>query len=165
MIRPSKHSTETSPYDFALERTVVRSLKDLPAFLEGAPGVIVLVAPTSYDLPDYGNVLARVVSCAVGDFERRDGGLLYVEATDTEAKIQTSFDKKLQNYPRIIVLCETQNNLPPVVTVTVDAVIELSPITAEDLKAACKATLGQKVSIKQATAALQFPSQLLWAAL
>jgi len=165
MIRPSKHSTETSPYDFALERTVVRSLKDFPAFLEGAPGVIVLVAPQGYDLPDYGSVLVRVVSCAVGDLGPCDGGLLYVKATDSEAKIQTSFDRELQNYKRIIVLAETRDNLPPLLMVAVDAVVELSPVTADDLKAACKATLGQKISIKQAAAALQFPSKLLWAAL
>lgn len=165
MVRLPSNKQKSSTYQHALERTVRRALKAAPQFADGGAGAVVLVAPEDYDLSDYGEILTRIVSTNNEDFYRSDSGLLYLWASDSEAKVLKSFDKEFQSNHRVIVITETRQNLPALIKVATDAVIDLQAITPQDFRAACKVVLKLRMSLRQARQAFRFPSELVWAAL
>ncbi|WP_413711837.1 AAA family ATPase [Rhizobium sp. Rhizsp82] len=149
---------------YALYRTFERALDQTPVFKEGGSGVIALVVPPGRKAEEY---KACAVAYLFGEVDR-DGwdkvGYAIVSASDKADRVKAEFSEKCAGRDRAIVLTEVKT-LPSIVSVTLDAVIKIDPVTEDDLREACLHVLRIRVTAKQANRLLSFPWELMLAAL
>jgi ATP-dependent Zn protease len=149
---------------YALYRTFERALDQWKDFQLGGPGTVVLITPEGQAAGDY---KACAIAFLYEGVERDDYdhvGYACISATDKPERAKSEFDDKCSKRERAIVITETRN-LPPIISVAADIVIDLEPINDGDIREACERVLKLKMTSKQARRLLVFPRELMFAAI
>lgn len=144
--------------------TFERALDQCPEFKLGGRGIVALVTPQGRHSEDF---KACAVAFLFEDVERDDWEHLGYACVNSTAKpewIAAEFEEKCSKRERAILITQT-GNLPPLIAVAVDIVIEIEPMTALDLRQACAKVLNLIVSDKQARKLLSFPPDMMFAAI
>ena len=146
----------SSVKNYAFFCTVMRALEAAPAFLDGGPGVIVLVAPDGTDLRDYSVAAAAILYDNRSREECRNAGYTCIRTNGNPAKATWELDKDCLTKSRAIFFSDTKT-LPASVLLAADAVFHLEAVGAADLQAACRMVLKLKVGVRQARELLKYP--------
>ncbi|OCP19675.1 MULTISPECIES: AAA family ATPase [unclassified Ensifer] len=156
---------QSSAYEFALKCCVGRAVRAATAFASGGPGLVVLIAPERTPVIDYVKSVTSLLNGGDADYLTRDLGLMCIDPKDRVAKVIGQFESECRDKRRAAVITAAKELVPAVIELAADAVVEIPPISARDLQAACRCVLNINVSHEQAEKALSFPHQLLWSAL
>lgn len=154
----------TSVRHYALYLTFERALEKRPAFRDGGGGIIALSVPAGRRADEY---KTSAVAYLFGDIDRNGWdnlGYALFSTSDKSDRVKAEFAEKCANKERAIVVTEVRS-LPAAVSVALDAMIEIDPITHDDLRKACSHVLKLKVSAKQAKRLMSFPWELMLTAL
>ncbi|CAN7393929.1 AAA family ATPase [Rhizobium sp. LjRoot98] len=154
----------SSVKNYAFHCTVMRALEAVPAFLDGGPGVLVLVAPDGTDLHDYSVAAAAILYDNRSREECREAGYTCIRTKGNPAKATWELDKDCLTKSRAIFFSDTKT-LPASVMLAADMVLDLDPVNAADLQAACRMVLKLKVGVRQARELLKYPIDKLAIAL
>jgi SpoVK/Ycf46/Vps4 family AAA+-type ATPase len=149
---------------YALYLAFERALDKCPYFKLGGRGIVALVTPRGRLAEDY---KACAVAFLFDGVENGDWDHLGYACVNSSAKpewIAAEFEEKCLKRERAILITQT-TNLPPLVEVGLDIVIEIEPINALDLRQACAKVLNLVVSDKQARKLLSFPTDMMFAAI
>ncbi len=144
--------------------TFERALDKCPDFKLGGRGLVALVTPQGRFAEDY---KACAVAFLFEGVENGDWDHLGYACVNSSAKpewIAAEFEEKCSKCERAILITQT-TNLPPLVQVAIDIVIEIEPINALDLRQACAKVLNLIVSDKQARKLLSFPPDMMFTAI
>lgn len=144
---------------------VKRAFRQHSLLAAGGPGFVAMFTPEKYALSEFQK---HVVDELYGDdsfFRRDDIHLAFMKLQGNQSEILDDYTSHFQNKSRVVVLLEHGVALPPLIDLACDGVIEIAPITADDLKSASMAVLRKRMSDQQATALLSYPREYMWAAL
>ncbi len=150
--------------NYAFHCTVMRALEAVPAFLDGGPGVIVLVAPGGSDLNNYSAAAAAILYDNRSREQCRNAGYTCIRTNGNPAKAMWELDKDCLTKSRAIFFSDTKT-LPASVMLAADMTLDLEPVNAADLQAACRIVLKLKVGVRQARELLKYPIDKLVIAL
>ncbi|KQQ36500.1 ATP-dependent Zn protease [Rhizobium sp. Leaf306] len=148
----------------SLYLTLLRALTNFEPFFSGGPGIVGLITPPEHTAKDY---LAAAGAYLYDGAERGDHdayGILCVGTAEKDHKIEYNFKSDLSGKTRGILISEI-GMLPPLVVVSVDAILPIEPITPDDLRQACKVAIDVRVTLKQARGLLTFPPDVMFSAL
>ncbi len=154
----------SSVKNYAFYRTFERALDNCPGFKIGGPGVVAAVVPPQSSAEDFKPCAIAFLYDGVEQDAWDHIGYACIGAGAKQEWIKNEFAERCGKRSRALLITETRN-LPPHVAVAVDTFIDVEPITTDDLQEACSKVLKIRVSKKQASQLLTFPSDLLFAAL
>lgn len=149
---------------YSLYLSLSRALANCEPFHTGGLGIVALLTPVEHTAKDY--LVAAGSYLYAGD-QRGDHdalGVLCIGSGENDHKIESSFENKLLGKARAILISEV-SALPPLVNVSVDAIVPIGPITPDDLRQACKLAIDVRVTLHQAKALLTFPPKVMFSAL
>lgn len=160
MIKMKKKDLSRSLEDNAYQCVTRRLLRRIEGFLDGKPGFVILIAQPGINPADY---YPAVAADLFGDDypERSNCGLMVIKSGEKPAAIIGKFDVECRSRHRIVVMASDRECIPPEIRFSADIIIDVPPVSARDLKAACKAVLEIEVTAAQAKEALKAPWQLL----
>ncbi|SCX31372.1 ATP-dependent zinc metalloprotease FtsH [Agrobacterium sp. DSM 25558] len=144
---------------------VKRAFREHSLLAAGGPGFVAMVTPKGYALSEFQK---HVVDELYGDdpfFRRDDIHLAFMKLQGNQSDIMDDYTTHFQTKLRVVILLEHGVEVPPLINLACDGVIEIAPIKAIDLKAASMAVLRKPMSDEQAAALLSYPREYLWAAL
>jgi cell division protease FtsH len=150
--------------NYAFHCSLMRALEEVPAFLDGGPGVIVLVAPDGTDLNDYSAAAAAILYDNRSREECRNAGYTCIRTNGNPTKAMWELDKDCLTKSRAIFFSDTKT-LPASVMLAADMTLDLEPVNAADLQAACRMVLKLKVGVRQARELIKYPIDKLVIAL
>ncbi|MBY5708080.1 AAA family ATPase [Rhizobium leguminosarum] len=163
--KPRKRQKPASTYGFALHCCITRAVRAVPAFAAGAPGILVLITPPGKTTFDYVKPITTALHGSEVDYLGRDLGFMCITSRDRPAKSIGEFETECRDKHRAIVIAESREIVPTVISLAADAVIDIPPITPKDLQAACRCVLKIEATEAQAAEALSYPEVMLWSAL
>ncbi|MEB2845974.1 AAA family ATPase [Endobacterium cereale] len=152
-----------TPKDVALYCTLRRSLRKAPDFLFGRDQIVMLTVPPGYCAEDYDNSAASLIRRLAA--ERDDMAYVMIAATDKPRVIIKRLTDDYSRRRRVLILRETGAEMPLSASLGIDIEIDLSPISAMDLRIGCRRAYQIAVTHDQACAMLEFPLDHLSAAL
>jgi ATP-dependent Zn protease len=162
---PKKSKVLTSVYHLALYLTIKRALRARDGFDQDGDGIVQLDAPLGVDADDYMAPLARYLYGGQNERMLDDVAFLIINTGDKQRVILSAFDDKIEEARRAVIVRENGAEVPTRLSLAVDQVIALQPISPIDLRIACRRNLQMSISEAQAKQALAHPPALLWAAL
>ncbi len=147
--------------DFVLYCCLVRTLRQQPTFLRARRGFVIVVLPVDYEPDHFRRATADVLygmslhsnDPAVNSFN--------ILAKTRRERILREFLDDYQHTKMLLGFADSREAIPPVVELAADAIIDLSPITPRDLRAACRVVAKIKISDDQAKTLLSFPIEML----
>ncbi len=146
--------------------TIKRALKAYRPFIAGDSSFVILIAPEGYDPDDYRRpVYDGFVEVRYGGFRQADFGFVVATADQKPEKVKREYEEELRDKKRALLISEKRDNLPVLVELATDAVIDLTPVQPADLIAGAKLFYGLKLTEYEANAILQYPLLKVWAAL
>ncbi|MGO4568688.1 AAA family ATPase [Rhizobium sp. 2YAF20] len=154
----------SSVLHYALFCTFTRALNAHPAFALGATGLVVMLTPPGQPARDYGPSAGAFLYEGLARSDYDTVGFQFVAAREKPEKIKSEFGAECARKVRAIVISET-DNLPVSIMVAADVIVQLEPVSENDLRDACRDVLNLKVSAKQAKQLLAFPQELMVSAL
>ncbi len=90
---------------------------------------------------------------------------MYILASDKPSRVFNNYASEIEGRRRAVILVEAEAEIPTIVRVAADMIMELPPVSARDLQVTCRVAFSKKISKEDAEEALRHPSDLLWAAL
>ncbi|MBO9133573.1 AAA family ATPase [Rhizobium sp. B230/85] len=163
--KPRKRQKPASAYGFALHCSVTRAVRSVPAFAAGAPGILVLITPKGKAPFDYVKPITTALHGSDVDYLGRDLGFMCIVSKDRPEKSIGEFETECRDKHRAIVIAESRDMVPTVISLAADAVIDIPPITPTDLQASCHCALNIEATEQQAAEALSYPEAMVWSAL
>ncbi|ANL39531.1 AAA family ATPase [Rhizobium phaseoli] len=163
--KPRKRQKPASSYGFALHCCITRAVRSVPAFAAGGPGVLVLITPGGKPPFDYVKPVTTALHGTEVDYLGRELGFMCIVSKDRPAKSIGEFETECRDKHRAIVIAESREIVPTVISLAADAVVDIPPITPKDLQAACHCALKIEATEEQAAEALSYPEAMLWSAL
>ncbi len=163
-IRTVNPKITSSVKQFAIYCTFERALAQYRDFLDGGPGTLALVTPNGYDPEEYKTCAAAFLYDGVDRYDRDQLGFVCVSECQKPLIVKSDFEEICAKKKRAVVVTDSRN-LPPIVSLAIDAFIDLEPISPDDLREACKRVLKLRTTVKQASRLLEFPLDLMFAAL
>jgi SpoVK/Ycf46/Vps4 family AAA+-type ATPase len=163
-IDTQNHRIRSSVKHYALYCTLLRALDNFKTFKLGGPGLVALITPSRQTAGDYVPTVGAFLYEGLNRDEADAVGYYCITANEKANRAKAEFESKCLDKTRAIVVSETRD-LPAVIIVATDLVIQLDPITEADLQEACKSVLNLKVSIRQSRQLLVFPQELMFSAL
>lgn len=164
MSRSKKQtSAPKSMRKYIFDSIIIRALREHSLFAAGGPGFLVLVTPDGY-LPS--EFRSSVIDQLYDDdrFYRSDSvGCFLVTLKDKTSKFEDEYSE-CSKRERVIAVIEKGVELPPTIQLAADLVINIPPITTDDLKAAARAVVRRPMTDEEAHTALSYPREHLWAA-
>lgn len=160
----SKSKPIKGPYQLALFFGLKRSLRRHSNFYQGEEAFLLLKAPRDVDPGDYAPGVVRIFNQAP-NLNLEKAGFMTIRASEKNAAVLNNFESECEEKNRVIIIRDHDADTPPRVALAIDDEVTLEAITPLDFRAACRVALGIRVSQSQAEAALEHPSELLWAAL
>lgn len=157
-------TVRSSVKHYSLYLTVLRALTNYEPFFSGGSGIVALLTPPGHTSKDYLAASGAYLYDEADKREREQLGILCVGADEKSHKIEYNYNSDLSGKTRAILISEV-GDLPPLVVVSVDAIIPIGPITPEDLRQACWIAIGVRVTLKQAERLLNFPLEVMFSAL
>jgi len=147
--------------DHALRFPLRRALREVPEFVQGQPGIIVLLVsqdqePSAF-LPAIALELYSPKQTGIHDISS-----MAISQNERKESTTERFRRNCLKSQRAIVVACAEDDLPVPVRLAVDRVLNVGPMLASDLQAACKEMLGLRISKRQATEALTYPWNYLW---
>lgn len=159
--KPSSKRVPKTVREYALYCTMQNALRVHRRFKAGGPGLVVLKTPDGYSANDYVNgVIAQLYPH--DDYRRSDAGFICISAGSTSRKSAEAFREDCQDKFRAIVIVEDGATVPAEVILAADFIVDVPPISARHLRAACWVVLKVRVSEAEAAAILKFPLQYVW---
>lgn len=150
--------------DVALYITLHRALKQYPRFIRWGRGSVLLHAPEGYEPKEYATALLRVLF-PYDEYVKDMSGYMYIEVGSTASRVISDFETECANKDRALVIAEAEALIPALIEIGVDVVADLSPMTARDLRIACRAALGLRMTQAQSEKLITHPHEYIWAAL
>ncbi|KAA9387728.1 AAA family ATPase [Neorhizobium galegae] len=163
--KPRKRQKPASAHGFALHCTVTRAVRSVPAFAAGAPGILVLITPEGKSPFDYVKAITTALHGSEVDYLGRDLGFMCIVSKDRPEKSIGEFETECRDKHRAIVIAESKDIVPTVISLAADATVDIPPIVPTDFRAACHCVLKIDATEAQATEALSYPDVMLWSAL
>lgn len=157
-------TVRSSVKHYSLYLTVLRALTNYEPFFSGGSGIVALLTPPGHTAKDYLAAAGAYLYDEADKREREQFGILCVGADEKSHKIEYNYNSDLIGKTRAILISEV-GDLPPLVVVSVDAIIPIGPITPEDLRQACGIAIGVRVTLKHAARLLTFPPEVMFSAL
>jgi cell division protease FtsH len=140
-----------------------RALRQVPDFVKGADGVVLLNVPAGQAAEDYdacAETLLRRMSTG-----RDDMGYMMIASTDKPRVTIKALDGDLDRKRRVLLFREANVDLPFQVSLKVDIEIDIPPMTIMDFRIGCRIGYQIGVSSLEAEAAMSYPLPHVWAAL
>lgn len=157
--KPRRHK---SVRDYALYCTVVRTIKQSPAYFHGSKGFIILVVPEGFDPEHYGPTAIDILHGDNSLFGRNDVDFFSISTKSKRDKIVDEFVSNYQSKNKLLAFSENHEMIPSVLKLAADTILDLPVISPRDLRAACRIVLGMKLTESQAEQILSYPLDLVW---
>ncbi|WP_312403745.1 AAA family ATPase [Rhizobium sp.] len=151
------------PQDAALYCTLLRALRNAPAFKDGQRCVVLLNVGNAQTAEDYDVSAANIVLRQSSD--RDDIGYWMIANADTPRAIAKKFERDLGKARRTLIFREVGAEIPMQAMLGVDVEIDIPPISATDFRIACRTAYQIDVSAAEAEALMTYPLGQTWAAL
>ena len=164
MKKSSKTNLHVSVRDHALNQTVLKAMKAATEFLEGAAGVVVLVAHEGTPVGHYHTGCMSVLFGGHDGFENAEHGFIVIY-DDTRETVGEKYVTECRWKKRVLVIAQSRDLIPSEIELAADHILEIPVVTNQDFRAACKAVLQIEPTLKQAKEALSFPTESVWTAL
>lgn len=164
MLISAIEKLRTSVKDAALHCSLMRALDEDQPFKGGGAGGVLLVTPEFHPPADYRYAVLAYLYEGEDIDDPRNVGYVCISGNDKPDRMTFAFDEQCTDKERFIVLSDTAD-VPAEVRVAVDKVIQLSPISIQDLRQACSAVLTQRLTVREARELLSFPQGLMFRAL
>lgn len=161
---PAK-SGRVSAYDYAILCGVKQAAKQVPGYLNGAPGLVAFVIPEGRPLQHYKSAVRAILHYHKDGTDVANSGFLSIDERSKRGDFKDEFQTECRDKRRGAVLVHSKEAIPSYVSLAADAVVEISPISARHFRAACEYALRISVTHEQAVEALSYPDELLWYAL
>jgi cell division protease FtsH len=149
--------------DVALYCTLVRALKAHSTLTLGGLGIVLLRAPEGYDVSEYATAAMRVLFPDDSSISQPNGFMIIDEAK-TEKKTISEYWIECAHKERAIIISAAKALVPSIIEIAVDAAIDLAPISALDLRIACRSIPRVRFSDDEAQQLLSFPDDHIWIA-
>jgi AAA+ superfamily predicted ATPase len=163
--KPRKRQKPASAYGYALHCTVTRAVRSVPAFAAGAPGIIVLITPNGRAPFDYVKPITTALHGSEVDYLGRDLGFMCIVPKDRQEKSIGEFETECRDKHRAIVIAQSREIVPTLISLAADAMVDIPPIAPTDIQASCHCALNIEATEAQAAEALSYPEAMLWSAL
>ncbi|MEH0293045.1 AAA family ATPase [Agrobacterium sp. CCNWLW71] len=164
MSRSKKQSRALqSMRQYVLDSIIIRAIREHSLFAAGGPGFLVLVTPEGYLPSEYRASVFEHLTQEDRFYRSDDVGCILINLKDKSSKFEDDYYQCYKR-ERVIAVIEKGVELPSVIRLAADLVIDIPPITPDDLKAASRAVLRLPMTDEQAIIALSYPREHLWAA-
>lgn len=147
--------------DVALYCTLMRALKTNSSLTLGGSGIVLLRAPQGYDASDYTTAAVRAL-LPHDEFVTQSHGFMIIDEAKTEKKTISEYWTECAHKDRVIIISDAGANVPHIINIAVDSVIDLLPISPLDFRIACRTINRIRFSNEEAERLLSFPDDHLW---
>lgn len=166
MSRTKKQTRkQSSMYDHVFTSLVKRAFRKHSLLAAGGPGFVAMFTPEGYKISEFQKHVVREVYGDDSYFKRDDIHIAFMKLQGDNSEILDDYNTHFASKSRVVVLVEHGVELPPLIRLACDGVIEIDPISANDLKAASLAVLRRPMSDQQATKLQTYPREYMWAAM
>lgn len=148
--------------DYVMHCCLVRTLRQQPPFLQSSSGFIVVVLPSDFESGHFKRSVSDILYGASRHANHDDANSFDILTKTPQARSVREFIDDFQQTKKLIALADSRDSIPPLIELAADAVLDLSPVTIRDLRAACRVVAKIKVSEAQAASILSYPLEQVW---
>ncbi|MCO6184590.1 AAA family ATPase [Rhizobium sp. L1K21] len=154
-----------SVQNFVFHCCLKRSLRQQTSFLQAPNGFVVIILPTGHDPEDYKRSVTDILHSKPLTWDTKEANYFYIHQRTRQEKLDGDFASEHQRTKKLLALAEDRDAITPMIKLAADVIIDLCPISARDLRAACRVVLNLNLTEAQAQDILAYPLELVWSVL